>query len=51
MFQLVDCLKWRVENEIDNVLRVSASTAHSLRCPKILVLTKFPLSAEAYTSC
>ncbi|XP_038882913.1 SEC14 cytosolic factor-like isoform X1 [Benincasa hispida] len=36
---LVDCLKWRVENEIDKVLRVSVSTAHSLRWPKVFLLT------------
>lgn len=25
VFQLVDCLQWRVQNEIDNILSVSLS--------------------------
>ncbi|XP_022977705.1 SEC14 cytosolic factor-like isoform X1 [Cucurbita maxima] len=38
---LVDCLKWRVENQIDKILRVSVSTARLLRWLPILFLTAF----------
>ena len=30
MFQLVDCLNWRVQNEIDNILSVSFYDADPL---------------------